>query len=274
VFVEDTFVNNTSYLAAFHNDVTKLIAAAHQGLEASVPSCPDWTVATLVTHLTRIYAHRTKLVKVRAQENIIRSYEDLDLPPAFKNWFETEESDVARMKPPSGLLDLLERSAADFEAVVGSAAADEPVWTWWAPAQTVGFWQRRMAHETAIHRWDVQLAHHCTEPIDAELARDGIDEVFDVMLPMIRQRWAKNPRAGSGESYHFHRTDGEGEWLVRFEPDNNVIVDRTHAKASVAVRGPASDLLLFLWHRIPAERLEVLGDATLLDRYFELVPPG
>jgi hypothetical protein len=41
----------------------------------------------------------------------------------------------------------------------------------------------------------------------------------------------------------------------------------------VAVRGSASDLLLFLWRRIPADRLEVYGDAALLPRYFELVPP-
>jgi hypothetical protein len=34
-----------------------------------------------------------------------------------------------------------------------------------------------------------------------------------------------------------------------------------------------SDLLLFLWHRIPADRLEVFGDAALLERFFELVPP-
>jgi len=38
------------------------------------------------------------------------------------------------------------------------------------------------------------------------------------------------------------------------------------------VRGTASDLLLFLWGRIPASQLEVFGDAALLNRYVELVP--
>ncbi len=42
------------------------------------------------------------------------------------------------------------------------------------------------------------------------------------------------------------------------------------AEASVEVRGTASELYLFLWRRIPAWQMEVVGDAALLDRYFEL----
>ena len=68
-----------------------------------------------------------------------------------------------------------------------------------------------------------------------------------------------------------YRTDGEGEWLVRFEGED-VTVIREHAKAGVAVRGSASDLFLFLWGRVPASTLDVVGDASLLDRYRELVP--
>jgi predicted lipid carrier protein YhbT len=49
-------------------------------------------------------------------------------------------------------------------------------------------------------------------------------------------------------------------------------VRREHAKGDVAVRAPASDLLLFLWGRIPPDRLEVMGDTALLPRWFELVP--
>ena len=59
---------------------------------------------------------------------------------------------------------------------------------------------------------------------------------------------------------------------MRFEPER-VVVTREHAKGDVAVRGPASDLLLFLWHRIPADRLDVVGDAALLERFFDLVSP-
>ena len=35
----------------------------------------------------------------------------------------------------------------------------------------------------------------------------------------------------------------------------------------------ASDLMLFLWQRLPADRLEVTGDRAVLANYFTLVPP-
>jgi hypothetical protein len=52
----------------------------------------------------------------------------------------------------------------------------------------------------------------------------------------------------------------------------------------VELSGTAPDLMLFLWHRVPADagadaeagagRFTVHGDASVLDRYFALVPPA
>ena len=44
-----------------------------------------------------------------------------------------------------------------------------------------------------------------------------------------------------------------------------------HAKGDVAARGTASDLLLFLWGRVPADTLEVFGDADLLARFRQAI---
>jgi hypothetical protein len=41
----------------------------------------------------------------------------------------------------------------------------------------------------------------------------------------------------------------------------------------VTITGTASDLFLFLWHRMGADTLSVEGDGSFLARYFELVPP-
>ena len=68
---------------------------------------------------------------------------------------------------------------------------------------------------------------------------------------------------GNGETLHLHCTDGEGEWLVRLDPDG-VSSSHEHAKGDVAARGTASDLLLFLYGRVDPEQLEVFGDASLL----------
>ena len=52
------------------------------------------------------------------------------------------------------------------------------------------------------------------EPIERELAVDGIDELFD-LIPF----WPHAERVrGNGETLHFHCTDGDGEWLVAPRP--------------------------------------------------------
>ena len=73
--------------------------------------------------------------------------------------------------------------------------------------------------------------------------------------------------AGNGETVHLHATDIEGgEWMLTYHP-KSVEWERGHAKGDVAARGTMSDLLLLVWGRIPPSRLEVFGDATLIDRW-------
>ena len=136
----------------------------------------------------------------------------------------------------------------------------------WVVDRTAGFWARRQANETAVHRWDAQGAAGPLEPIEHALAVDGIDEFFG-LIPFWP--WADRVR-GNGETLHFHCTDGEGEWLARLGSDG-VVITAEHAKGDVAARGTASDLLLFLYGRVSADDLEVFGDASLLDRWQELV---
>lgn len=259
-----------TYRAAFRREAAALADAAQQGLETPVPSCPGWTVATLISHLAfDVYAPRIKHVALRPRGDVIHAYADLDLPMQFKAWYDDEYRDMSTM--PGGLIALFEEVAGRLAVVLYALSPDEPMHTWWEPSRTAGFMQRRMALETAIHRWDAQRAHGVPEPVEPTLAADGIEEIFEVMVA-ARRGWAESPREGTGETYHFHRTDGPGEWLVRFAPEGPQIT-REHAKGHVAVRGTAADLFLFLWQRIPADRLEVFGDAALLGRYFELVPP-
>ena len=130
---------------------------------------------------------------------------------------------------------------------------------------TVGFWQRRQAHETAMHRVDAQLAAGEVATIDGALAADGIDEWFTIVG---NTPW-RSPPTGEGESLHFHCTDVEGEWLLRLLPDR-FDVERIHAKGGVAARGTASDLLCWLQGRGDLTRIDVFGDEALLARWREL----
>jgi hypothetical protein len=44
-------------------------------------------------------------------------------------------------------------------------------------------------------------------------------------------------------------------------------VTREHAKGDAALRGPAADLLLALWHRLPLDDLDVVGDRAVAERF-------
>jgi uncharacterized protein (TIGR03083 family) len=240
-------MSQRGYVDAIRSDGAALAdAAGAAGVDAPVPSCPLWSVADLLGHIGRIHRWVAQLVAQRASER-------------GAHWSEAEPPDARELLAWFGggvtlLADALE-----------TAGPDAPVWSWTNDA-TSGFWARRQAHETSIHRYDAQLAAARPQPLDGSLAADGIDELFAVIpyRPM-----EPHPR-GDGETVHLHCTDRDGEWLVRLVPDG-IEVTPEHAKGDVAVRGTASDLFLFLYGRVGADALEVFGDAALLAHFRELV---
>jgi len=125
---------------------------------------------------------------------------------------------------------------------------------------TSSFFPRRMALETAVHRWDAAPG-----PLPADLAVAGIDELLEVFTRLL----PPDRLGGADGTIHLHATDEEltdgGEWLVAFGPEG-ITSRHGHAKGDVALRGRASDLFLWTWNRVPIDgRFEVFGDAELLD---------
>jgi uncharacterized protein (TIGR03083 family) len=221
-------------------------AARAAGVDARVPSCPGWDVGDLLSHIGRIHRWVTHLVETRA---VARG----------AHWSEAE--------PPSRpeLVEWFAQGVPPLAGALTAAGPASPAWTW-TDDRTAGFWARRQAVETAIHRYDAQLAAGRAEPLAPAVALDGIDEMF-ALIPY----WQRADQVrGDGETLHFHCTDGDGEWLVRLHA-NGLDVAREHAKGDVAARGTASDLLLFLYGRVGADALEVFGDGALLARWRELV---
>ncbi len=136
-----------------------------------------------------------------------------------------------------------------------------PTWTGPQPAR---WWMRRLANEASMHRWDAYAAIGSPEAIDSRLAADGVEEVLDVFAA---HRLQFDELDAAGASMHLHATDIEGgEWTVHFGA-TDLQWQQSHEKADVAARGTVSDLLLMLWSRIPPSRLQLFGDATLLDRW-------
>ena len=222
------------------------VAARAAGIDAVVPSCPDWQVADLLAHLGRFHRWIADIIAAGGTD------------PA-------DHGADAEPPAPAERLAWFEEGVERIVDALRAADAASPAWSW-TTDNTAGFWARRQANETAVHRFDAQLAAGDPQPIEHALAVDGIDEFF-MLIPFWR---GASQLAGSSESMHLHATDGDGEWLVRLGADG-VVVTREHAKGDVALRASASDLVLFLYGRLDASAGEVFGDAALLDRWQQLV---
>jgi hypothetical protein len=97
----------------------------------------------------------------------------------------------------------------------------DPAGSWYTPDQTVGFWIRRMAQETVIHRIDAELGTgQPVAPVPADLAADGIDELLKVFVEYSVAEWADyftGILAGSPGRTYTVRADG-AVWRVRTGP--------------------------------------------------------
>ncbi|GAA1754919.1 hypothetical protein GCM10009834_10240 [Streptomonospora arabica] len=156
------------------------------------------------------------------------------------------------------------------------AGADVPVWNFSGRRRQAGFWLRRMVHETSVHRADVAMTVGEPYEVAPDVAADGISEWLDLVTgPGAAEARPEAAEAlrGQGQKLHLHATDPRGlgqagEWMIHREPDG-VTWHHGHQKADTALRGPAADLLLAFLGRIPwtDERIEVLGDTSLLDHW-------
>jgi uncharacterized protein (TIGR03083 family) len=222
-----------------------LATARAADLAAPVPPCPKWTVWDLVRHLGVVYHwQRTHFVRGETSEP---SHERISAPDGedVYDWFAEQHAatvaDLARLDP------------------------DTPAWNWSVQPETGAFWHRRMAHETAVHRWDAQSAAGLPQPVDPPLAADGVAEVLEVFLPGGRR---KGPEDAEGV-VRLVATDTGDEWTLRVRGTELAVLDTdtvldTGPGAHSAAAGTASDLLLALWGRVQFDVLQLEGDPYLL----------
>lgn len=219
-------------------------------LDARVPSCPEWTVADLVRHLGGVYAWWCSHVS-----------RGVTTPPAVTRPPAEQPPDTA------GLLDWWDARYAEMLDVLNALDPDLPAWSWAPRAKKASFWHRRAAHETAVHRWDAQVAAGLPEPIESKLAADGVAEVLDTWLAAGRRR---NPSSRPGV-VALHASDVDQVWYVRLREEGVALLDTDtllddddHHERATAI-GTASDLMLALYGRVPFDVLQISGDANLLE---------
>ncbi|MBV1940619.1 maleylpyruvate isomerase family mycothiol-dependent enzyme [Streptomyces sp. BV286] len=230
-------------------------------LTETVPTCPDWTLRELAVHVGEAHRWAEHIVRTGAAKNVpVENVTGVGGP---------QDSD------PAALDAWLAEGAALAAGTFRTAGADAAAWSW-AWEHTAGFWARRMAHETLIHRADAAVTAGAAYEVEPDLAADAIDEWLQIVR-FAQETYpgkAANELRGAGRSIHLHATDTEpgldAEWLIEFE-DKGIDWRRGHEKATVALRGPLSEVLLAFYRRLPPDggRLEVLGERELLDFWLE-----
>jgi uncharacterized protein (TIGR03083 family) len=249
------WLSHEEYLVVLDEQVRRFADAVAAGdPSARVESCPEWSLADLCRHQGLVHRWAAEAVRTRATARIgwsgLPDAEAPDEPEAMAGW--------------------LLRGASGFAELLRERGPAEPVWSW-GVEQHSGFWARRMAHETLIHRIDAETAVGPVGPVDPVLAADNIDE-------LLHNAGAENSRAhpkrellrGEGGTLHLHSTDVPGEWTLRRTPEG-FAYEQGHAKGEAAVRGGAVELMLLLNRRLPDGRnsLEILGDQALLPLWLE-----
>ena len=239
--------NKEFWLAALRADGPLFRAAvAEAAPDAPVPSCPEWTVAQLTGHLASVYGFVTDHVG----RGVTTAPQRRSTEPMAASVAEFDERFAALVS----LLDALD--------------PEMPAWNWAPQSKRVSFWHRRMAHETAVHRWDAQMAVGLAEPVEAKLAADGVIEVLDTWLPAGKGRC---PSAVQG-MVALSASDLEQTWYVRLRPnggvallDTDTLLDTDDHHERAVATGTASDLQLALWGRIGLDLLTVNGEQRLVE---------
>jgi uncharacterized protein (TIGR03083 family) len=230
-------VDYASFVDRVRDDGRRLSAVADGRLPADVPSCPGWTVRDLVSHVAEVYEHKIACTLLGMAPDPWPPEWPADRDPV--EWFTDAHG---------RLLDLFGRS----EPTTPSA-------TWWPADQTFGFWARRMAHETAVHRVDAELAAGTPTAIEEDLAVDGVDEILTIMLA---GDWSEDPDdAASGQRVAI--AAGDRAWTVTLERESIAVVDGDRDPLA-RVGGEASDVDLWLWGRVDDDRVRRSGDQAAL----------
>ena len=234
------------HVDAIEEESERIGELAERGVKIAIRNGPGWDLEALLFHLAGLFhAAVTQL----------------------------DASDQATEAAPGSELtgSALERFEDRRLALVGlfrDHDSADPCWNALGEDLTVGFLARRLAHESAIRRIDVEIARGNPTTVDAEIATDGIDERLFVVL-----------------AHHFEQGEapelGGSICLICSDRDAAWTVDASHGRfrvrsgrgpADAAVVATASDLFCFAWGRPTIRPLQVTGRMAVVEAWQQL--PG
>jgi uncharacterized protein (TIGR03083 family) len=197
-------------------------------------------VARLVGHLTR--THRWAVSILRGGRP-----EDFEFSPP------EDEAELYEVYD-AGLAQLLDQLRATPDRA--------PIWTIQPAASAKLFWARRMAHETAIHRVDAQLAAGFgVQGFEPAFAVDGIEEL---LTGSAAARFDRSRLPGE-RTISLTPLDSNASWTLLVGPQLLSCRPQAIDDADLSVFGLASDLYCWAWNRAGTEEVSLRGDLALAD---------
>jgi uncharacterized protein (TIGR03083 family) len=219
--------------------------ASSAGLDAPVPSCPDWCVRDLVQHVGNVHGWARTIVS-----------SGMPAPPS-----PDEEASLFAPVPDERLLARYDDGLALLVATLRAAPPSLECWSFLPAPSPLAFWARRQCHETTVHAVDAGLAAGATADVEADLAADGLDELLFGFFSRARSRLIGAPAF----SLSFHADDVGRDWTIRVDEEKASADDA--GDGACRLTGPASLLYLFGWNRAPATDLRLEGAPSALEQW-------
>jgi uncharacterized protein (TIGR03083 family) len=233
-------------------------ALAAADLDATVPTCPDWSGADLAWHLAEVQNFWASIVA-----RLLVDPGDVKPP---------------RRPPDHELTSVVRDRARALVTALRERYPNDTCWSWFEGGRHVGWVARRQAHEALIHRVDAELvAGSPVADVDPAFAADGVDEMIGVMLGGGIPDWASFE--SDGAAIRLETTDTSDSWSLEFgrfsgtSPTSGNTYDLDDARpcedpdvVDATVSGRAWDLDRWLWGRTDESALTVTGDGRLVSR--------
>lgn len=230
-------------LEQISHDADRMLAAAERaGWDARVPGL-EWDVRTVVTHTGAVHRWSADIVRRALPSN------ETGGSSAF--W-------------PDGLPDdelpaWIQDGVQALTTLLADTADDLACFTFLPGVPARRFWIHRQAHETAVHRVDVELA--AGGPVTAfspQFAQDGLGEVVG--------GFATEPGFATSRPGRLLLACSDGpSWLVTFGSERTQTTSGVPAdtEADAVISGSSDSLYRWAWNRLAPDAVESGDPATI-----------
>jgi len=218
-------------------------------LDLFVPTCPEWKLRDLLNHLGDVHRWATSYVSTGRTTMMTDDEDDVFF-------------DIVR-PGDAELLDWFRKGLGALTGSLRAAPADLGCWSFLPAPSPLAFWARRQAHETTMHRVDVESVTGALTPLSPAFAADGIAELLFGFAARGRKLLRDPARTMAVEA-----TDTADRWLLELGTER-VVASSGPGPADCTIRGSAADLYLALWNRLPVGPLTTGGDANVFAGFRE-----